>query len=313
MYAPALISTESSCSTFARRCSSSSLSPNQQTPQSFIIPLSLFQWKQSTVTVFLYRCSRPRFAFIPSLSPCNILPASLLSLNPKQIHLKPLSLPQTSYLPYHPLLLLLSLPLSFFIQENYTQLFLNPVCCFLLFFLSIHLSLSFFSFSSLVSLCSLGLRLSLYLSLRWRLRGGNDGAFWLKQVERPPKPKPLNRELTACPLLTLICAHTYTCAREDPIHDRDNTTCLQTDFSSLKKKVPNSSWRGQCYVPGSFVSGISIRRLRAQYRRQRMTTEMWLLLGGARAWKHTSITAAQILKKCNMHVKICTDTIGYFC
>lgn len=236
MYAPALISIESSCSTFARRCSSSSLSPNQQTPQSFIIPLSLFQWKQSTVTVFLYRCSRPRFAFIPSLSPCNILPASLLSLNPKQIHLKPLSLPQTSYLPYHPLLLLLSLPLSFFIQENYTQLFLNPVCCFLLFFLSIHLSLSFFSFSSLVSLCSLGLRLSLYLSLRWRLRGGNDGAFWLKQVERPPKPKPLNRELTACPLLTLICAHTYTCAREDPIHDRDNTTCLQTDFSSLKKK-----------------------------------------------------------------------------
>lgn len=117
---------------------------------------------------------------------------------------------------------------------NYTQLFLNPVCCFLLLFLSIHLSLSFFSFSSLVCLSSLTLRLSLYLSLRWLLRRGNGWACWLKQDERPSKQKPLNRELNACPLLTR--AHAYTRACENTVRDRDKTTCFQTDFCSLKKK-----------------------------------------------------------------------------
>lgn len=41
----------------------------QQTLQSFIIPLSLFQWKQSTVTVFLYRCRRPLLLFHPFFIP----------------------------------------------------------------------------------------------------------------------------------------------------------------------------------------------------------------------------------------------------
>lgn len=167
------LSIYSSCSTFEKCCSSSSLTLNQQTPQSFIIPLSLFQWRQSTVTVFPYCCRRPRFSFIPSLSPYNILP-SLTTFFKSQINTSKTTVITLNIVLALSQAVIIIIPPSFLLHPgNYTQLFLNPVCCFLLLFLSIHLSLSFFSFSSLVCLSSLTLRLSLYLSLRWLLRRGN--------------------------------------------------------------------------------------------------------------------------------------------
>lgn len=68
-YPPALFSISSSRCTFSQPLQSSL---NQQAPQLFIIPLSLFQWKQSTVNMFLYLCHRPCSSFIPTLSPHNI-------------------------------------------------------------------------------------------------------------------------------------------------------------------------------------------------------------------------------------------------
>lgn len=68
-YPPALFSISSSRCTFSQPFQSSL---NQQALQRFIIPLSLFQWKQSTVNTFLYLCRRPCSSFIPSLSPHNI-------------------------------------------------------------------------------------------------------------------------------------------------------------------------------------------------------------------------------------------------
>lgn len=243
--------------------------------------------------MFPYCCRRPCFSFIPSLSPYNILP-SLTTFFKSQINTsKTTVITLNIVLALSQAVIIIIIPPSFLLHPgNYTQLFLNPVCCFLLLFLSIHLSLSFFSFSSLVCLSSLTLRLSLYLSLRWLLRRGNGWACWLKQDERPSKQKPLNRELNVCPLLTRT--HAYTRACENTVRDRDKTTCFQTDFCSLKKKQKKKR-----YVAGSLVSGIFIQRLRAQDRRRCMITEIWSLLGAPepgntpaspqpKCWKHAT-------------------------
>lgn len=174
---------------------------------------------------------------------------------------------------------------------NYTQLFLIPVCCFLLLSQSIHLSLSSFSFSSIVSLCFRTLRLSLYLSLRWFRRGGNGRTCWLKQGENQNHWTKSWTPVLFWPL-------------------RDNPTCFQTHFYSLEKS-------SKLVLRQSTLCSREFRFRGFHWcRRWCITTEMGSLLGGTRVWKHTSISAdspktAQMLKASSAHVQICTDTGWY--
>lgn len=175
MYAPALISIYSSCGTFERRCSSSSLSPNQQTPQSLrtiIIPVEAVNYHSVSLSL-----SQAPLLFHPFFIPLQHSPRLTTFFKSQTNTSKATVITLNIVLALSQAVIIIIISPPFLLHPgNYTQLFLNPVCCFLLLFLSIHLSLSFFSFSSLVSFCSLALRLSLYLSLRWLLRGGNGPA-----------------------------------------------------------------------------------------------------------------------------------------